>query len=242
MTDNSQHQLSYSTINEPPPWRFGQVVTAFLLGFVITPLLAALFMGAIFPMLSTTFRVAVTQGASYAMWLFLLWRMREKYGPHLIDYLGLRLEKPWPSYLYDGVLCGTMILLIGWVLGALATVFHWPQQQPYEIFPKDVLRLITVFAVVITPVMEEITFRGFLQPTLYRYMSPTAAILFTAALFTSFHSLYYGNWLALTYVGLMAIVLGIFRYRTHSTLPSILGHLINNGLAAMVMMTSRPIS
>lgn len=189
------------------------------------------------PVLSKSVKLIMLHGVTYSIWAVIFFRLHRQFGQELWHALGLKVEKPVFDYIYSGLLCSTCIFGLGWFLGHLAVHFDWPIDQPYQIFSTHQLKLIAVLAILIAPIVEEIIFRDFLQVTLYRYMKPSVAIMMTALLFTLFHSLYYGHWLAMVYVTLLGLLLGTVRYRTQSTLPCIIGHFLNNLVAAVVLLS-----
>ncbi len=91
----------------------------------------------------------------------------------------------------------------------------------------------TLFAaVVIAPFCEEVFFRGFVFPGLRRGMSVGWAILVSSLLFATAHA-DPGSFPVLFVIGL---ALAFLRWRTRSLWPSILLHMLNNGIAALVIV------
>ncbi len=223
-------------MNNLPPWSFKEVTWAFVIGFVAVPIAMSLILSSLSYPTKSAFRLLIIYLASDIAWLAIFLNLTKRYGASVLTSIGLRLEKPIIQYMTDGILCGMLILVLGWLLGLLISYFHLPHQEPYEAFPKNQIWLISILAIIIAPFLEEIIFRGFLQSTLYRYMSPVFSILFTALIFMLFHTTYYGHRLALTYVGLMGLILGVFRKKTNSVIPGMVGHLLNNILAASLLI------
>lgn len=237
MNDKPRNLTSYCNTGEIPPWGLSELLFAFFLGFVVTPLGISTFFSTFYTTVSPVARLLFTHLAIYSVWLLIFVDLGRRHGAgNVLSSLGLRRDRTISSYLWDGFFCGGLILMMAWILGFLAEYFHWPQQQPYQQFSVPQMRTIATLAILIAPIMEELVFRGFLQSTLYRYTTPYRAVLATALLFTLFHSLYYGYWAALIYVGLMALILGGFRYATKSTIPGIIGHFINNAIAALILL------
>lgn len=236
MKEKPHHLSPYCNTRELPPWGLTEVVFAFLLAFVAVSLVTSALLSTLFAQVSSFAKLIISHLASYLVWVIIVLTLFKRYGVSAFKHLGLRLEKPFYVYLYDGFACGGLILLIGWMMGYLAQHFGWSYQQPFQAFTTPQMRLIAILAIFTAPFLEELAFRGFLQYALYRYMKVFPAILLTALLFTFFHTLYYGNILAMLYVVLMGIVLGCFRHVSKSTIPSIIGHFINNVLAAIVLL------
>lgn len=122
--------------------------------------------------------------------------------------------------------CGGIALAFS--VASIAQVMPMPTEQlPIEKLLRDrqVLVFFAVFGVIIAPVVEEITFRGFLYPVVERSYGKSAAVLVTSVIFSALHAPQYGwHWqilLLLLYVG---IVFGALRSKTGSMLPSTLTH------------------
>lgn len=91
----------------------------------------------------------------------------------------------------------------------------------------------TLFAAVfIAPFCEEVFFRGFVFPGLRRGMSVGWAILISSLLFAIAHA-DPGSFPVLFVIGL---ALAFLRWRTRSLWPCILLHMLNNGVAALVII------
>ncbi|RWZ78574.1 MAG: CPBP family intramembrane metalloprotease [Candidatus Microsaccharimonas sossegonensis] len=81
--------------------------------------------------------------------------------------------------------------------------------------------------VIVAPIAEEILFRGYLLGKLRRYLPIWAAVLVTSLLFGIVHF----AWNVGVDVFVLSIVLSILRIRTGRLAPSILLHMIKNGVA-----------
>lgn len=84
---------------------------------------------------------------------------------------------------------------------------------------------------ILAPIAEEIVFRGFIQDTLQKYLSPAVTILVTAFLFSVIH-------MQVEYVialGIMGLILGWARYRSKSLLVPVVIHVLNNAYMVWLM-------
>lgn len=90
---------------------------------------------------------------------------------------------------------------------------------------------IAVFA----PLLEEVLFRGAIQGYLMRKYpsSPWRAIIIASLIFGVIHM----NPIQIFYATMLGIVFGWIYYRTGSLVPCIIGHVLNNSLAAVTMIT-----
>src|SRR5260370_17516466 len=89
--------------------------------------------------------------------------------------------RAWAVYLVLGI-----AFAIG--LQFLARFLPMPKEIPMEAFFKTALRawIISIAAMTLVPLMEELFFRGFLYPVVARRMGVIFAVLFTAVSFTAF--------------------------------------------------------
>jgi membrane protease YdiL (CAAX protease family) len=112
-------------------------------------------------------------------------------------------------------------------LDLLGRFLPMPKSTPFEQFfahPLDAY-LITIFAVTVGPLMEELFFRGFLYPVLARRLGAFWGVILTALPFGLIHSVQYGNaWAAVLVVVLVGVVLTLVRAATKSVAASFLVH------------------
>jgi membrane protease YdiL (CAAX protease family) len=130
-----------------------------------------------------------------------------------------------------------MVKLLG--LGVLTVALDFlgrflpmPKNTPFEQFfarPLDAY-LISVFAITLGPLMEELFFRGFLYPVIARRLGVVWGVVLTAVPFGLIHSVQYGNaWSAVLIVCLVGVVLTTVRAVTKSVAASFLVHVGYNG-------------
>lgn len=94
---------------------------------------------------------------------------------------------------------------------------------------RNVLGVITIS--LIAPLLEEVLFRGAIQGYMMRRYNPWVAILCAALVFGIFHL----NPVQMVYATLMGLVFGWIYYRTGSLLSVIVGHVLNNSIAALTL-------
>jgi hypothetical protein len=119
---------------------------------------------------------------------------------------------------------GALVLLS---LNLLGHFLPMPQSTPFEeLFsrPRDAY-LMSVFAITLGPLMEELFFRGFLYPVLARRMGVVWGIFFTALPFGLIHMFQYGYaWGVVLLIFLMGVVCTAVRAATGSVASSFLVH------------------
>ena len=113
-----------------------------------------------------------------------------------------------------------------------------PKSLPIEEFFKNPSSgyLLTVFGVLIAPLVEELFFRGFLYPALARWTGSITAILITAAAFAALH----GTQLAYAWAPLMVLfavgtVLTVIRATRKSVATCVIVHMGYNLVLFLVM-------
>lgn len=90
---------------------------------------------------------------------------------------------------------------------------------------------------VLAPLLEEVMFRGAIQGYMMRRMrSPWAAIIAAALVFGIFHM----NPVQVVYATLLGVVFGWIYYRTGSLMSVIVGHVLNNTIATIMLLLLGP--
>ncbi|MBR4848106.1 MAG: CPBP family intramembrane metalloprotease [Bacteroidaceae bacterium] len=95
---------------------------------------------------------------------------------------------------------------------------------------RNVLGVITIS--LLAPLLEEALFRGAIQGYLMRRYNPWTGIVCAALVFGIFHL----NPVQSVYAALIGVIFGWIYYRTGSLLSVIVGHVLNNSLAAVIML------
>jgi membrane protease YdiL (CAAX protease family) len=135
----------------------------------------------------------------------------------------------WPGNAMVKLL-GLGVLTVG--LDFLGRFLPMPKNTPFEQFfarPLDAY-MISVFAITLGPLMEELFFRGFLYPVIARRLGVVWGVVLTALPFGLIHSVQYGNaWSAVLVVCLVGVVLTTVRAVTKSVAASFLVHVGYNG-------------
>lgn len=98
---------------------------------------------------------------------------------------------------------------------------------------------VLLFGITLGPVVEELLFRGFLQPVMIRIAGVLPGILITSALFGAMHlSQYGGQWQAGLGITLVGLVLGIVRHISGSTKASSTVHIAYNSVLFALMLAA----
>ena len=122
-----------------------------------------------------------------------------------------------------------VVLSIG--LQLLAHLLPIPKNLPIDTFfrtPKEAW-VLTIFGVIVAPLMEELLFRGFLYPVLKRHLGMGAAVLLTAFAFALLHgSQLRFSWGPLLIILIVGLVFTIVRAQKNSVAASLLMHFSYN--------------
>ena len=190
-----------------------------------------------FPMVAFT-----AQMSSYLVTLGFMFTTATQNGKHNFGQ-AMRWNWPraWPAYLALGV-----VFAIG--LQLLARFLPMPKEIPMEAFFKTALRAwtLSIAAMTLVPLMEELFFRGFLYPAVARRLGVIFAVLFTTVSFTAIHVPQLADphlplvasWGAVLLIFTIGFALTIVRAVTKSVAAGVLMHMAYNGftsLAAIVV-------
>ncbi len=140
----------------------------------------------------------------------------------------LRLWRPQPGAWSGGNLA-TILGLIGAVVGlAVFWILMQSGQQPVDVgvYPTTAIRIsILIMGAVVSGVVEEAAFRGYMQSHLER-ISPTFAILVTSTVFTLMHVTHGLGYLLAVAPGffLISVVYGYLALKSGSIIPGMLLH------------------
>lgn len=103
--------------------------------------------------------------------------------------------------------------------------------------PKWEIWLTFAVIVVFVPIVEELVFRGYLYGKMRAHSSFVTTMLINSALFGLAHYAG-GGWVTVLATGSLAVVMCLSREVSGSIYPSILIHMMNNGLALVVLLNS----
>jgi uncharacterized protein len=146
---------------------------------------------------------------------------------HVAFWQAIRWNWPRSEWRLLALGAGMMI-----VLGMLQSLLPMPKDTPFEhLFdrPRDAY-LLSIIAVSLGPLMEEIFFRGLMYPVLARRMGAAWGIVLTALPFGLIHLPQYGwAWGAALVIVLVGVVCGVVRAVTRSVGASFLVHAGYNG-------------
>ena len=136
---------------------------------------------------------------------------------------------------------GGVLLAIG--LAIVAQFMHTPKvDTPFDALGKTPFSMFVLAftAIVAAPLIEEMVFRGFLQPLFSRTFGVAAGILVTALLFGGLHAQEYQKaWQYVAAISVVGVALGIVRMRTKSTIPGVVMHGCFNAVSVLGLIAAK---
>lgn len=144
----------------------------------------------------------------------------------------------WPRSEWQSLGMGVLLFM---ALALLQNFLPIPKDTPFEhLFdrPRDAY-LLSLIAVTLGPLMEELFFRGLLYPVLARRMGIFWGIILTALPFGLIHLPQYGwAWGAALVVFLVGVMCGAVRAATRSVAASFLVHVGYNGTQMLIAVVA----
>ncbi|OQZ02212.1 MAG: hypothetical protein B6D35_01680 [Candidatus Brocadia sp. UTAMX2] len=131
-----------------------------------------------------------------------------------------------------------LIILAGFVINLISSYYgQIPEMQDVVQWVLEekslfVLGSLIFFGIVIAPVMEEIMFRGFLQPALKNSFGGRYAVAITAFLFAAVHM----DIFAFLQIFILGMLLGYLYERTQTLVASTIVHILHNSLTLVFLL------
>ncbi len=229
---------------ENPPWSgidLLQLIGLTLITLVVVPLGIVMVAHVLVYKKTTVAEIAkipevvmIAQLLVYAV-VFALMRWR-------VDETGQQFWKAirwnWPQARWGGfLLLGVMLYF---VLIGLGQVLPIPRNLPIDQFFQTAREagIVSIVAVTLAPLMEELFFRGFLYPVLARKTGTFLGILVTSLLFGLLHGAQLGYSWAVLIIFLVGVVLTTVRAVTKSVASSFLVHVGYNGTLSLLLFVA----
>ena len=221
-------------------WVFVGFAAAQLIGLLVVSLLKA--WGVPLDAYGETFYTSVVNLGVYALTLFIIigipLKLKKRKLP--LDELGLQRAPRFTDFLWP---VGGAVMYV--ILASIITVgamylFPSADYQQTQDIGFTVLNarweyvLAFISLVIITPVAEEVLFRGYLLGKLQKYAPAWLAVALTAALFALAH----GQFNVALDTFALGLVLGMLRVYSGSIWPSIFLHMLKNGVAFYFLFLS----
>ena len=190
------------------------------LGFSAVAMLVSRFIAPMDPVMTTS--VAMVASTVVMMW-------------HLLhfEYVDLKRDK-YKEVSRQVLLVSTVFVFAAmYVLNLLIEQVGIPNtmEDTFIEMSRNPLGLLSI--ALLTPILEEMLFRGAIEGRLLRmWQNPWGAIIVSSLVFGVVHM----NPAQIPFAFLLGVMFGWLYYRTGSLLPGIIGHVLNNSVAAVNMI------
>ena len=157
-----------------------------------------------------------------------------RHGRPLFESLG------WVPQPFSPLHLAVLGLVLVFVVFVLGNVLRIPNvETPFDKLLNDTLSrvAISIFGITLGPVIEELLFRGFLQPVLVDSFGVLPGILATSVVFGGMHLMQNANlWQSGVLITLVGFVLGEVRHVSGSTRASAITHVSYNALPFLALL------
>ncbi len=165
----------------------------------------------------------------FAAAMFFLWKKNLKTTIESIGFPG----KLVPNLIYS--LAGLMAIFAAmFVLGLMALVFDFNDQELVADKIADLPLFILLFAVVAAPISEELFFRGLLMRSISGFTNPIIGIIGSSVAFGFVHFAY-GSIVEIIGTLMIGTILAAVFHKSKSITPCVMIHMFYNLLAVIVM-------
>jgi membrane protease YdiL (CAAX protease family) len=183
------------------------------------------------------FPLLIAEFIGYGIVFIALRILFARHGQPLLESLGWIPQPFKPLHLVVlGLVLAVVVVVLGNILG-------FPNvETPFDKLLNDTAsRLaIALFGTTLGPIIEELLFRGFLQPVLVDSFGVFPGILATSVLFGAMHLMQNAFlWQSGVLITLVGFVLGVVRHVSGSTRASAITHVAYNALPFVLLVASR---
>jgi membrane protease YdiL (CAAX protease family) len=172
----------------------------------------------------------------YGIVFIALWLLFARHGKPLFESLAWVPQPFRPLHL---AVLGVALAVVVVVLGNLLNIPN--VETPFDKLLNDTASRIAIalFGVTLAPAIEELLFRGFLQPVLVDSLGVLPGILGTSMLFGGLHLAQNGFiWQSGVLITIVGFVLGVVRHVSGSTRASTITHMSYNALPFLTLILS----
>ncbi|MGD9581343.1 MAG: lysostaphin resistance A-like protein, partial [Vampirovibrionia bacterium] len=157
------------------------------------------------------------------------------YKQPILESLGLVITREnLYKYIKAGVIISILIYFSSLIISLISiNITGEPLENPYKDFDYEQIKMISIIAILIAPLIEEIFFRGFMQPAACQAIGDIPGVLIVSAVFALSHQQYMQYPAAIAIILSLSLILGFSRLYFKSTVPGIIGHLLNNIYATL---------
>lgn len=229
----------YLAERERPFWGFAEILVVAAL-FLPAVMLGGIIVRALSPYFHLNpqlgFPLLMEEFIGYGIVFIVLRFLFARHGKPLFESLAWVPQPFNPLHLAMlGLVLAVLVILLGNILG-MPNV-----ETPFDKLLNDALSRITiaVFGITLGPIIEELLFRGFLQPVLVDSLGVLPGILITSVVFGAMHLMQNAFlWQSGVLITLVGFVLGVVRHVSGSTRASAITHVSYNALPFLVLLLS----
>lgn len=219
------------------PWTIFDVFFTYVLIFSLSVIMAGVMLYTGFDINMNFFTIVLQILLSLSTLTIVYLIVTQKYKVPFAEAFGLSFDKIHASVSL-GLFITAIIILSTTFISVMFSQFTGVEpKNPYIDMPEEKFKWLTILAIFFAPVVEEIFFRGFMQPAISKIAGPFFGILITAMIFGISHTQYLDYATAIFSVTTIGLILGIVKYKTGSVMPGIFAHLFNNLLAVIYIVT-----
>ncbi len=223
--------------NSYVPWGISDVVFIYFCVFILSIIFAGALLYASIDIDRNFYAILFQVLISLSILALIYAIVTFKYNVPFKEAFGISYSK-LPLSVNQGLFVTAVIIITTTIIGLIFSQFLGVKDQdPYTNMPVDRFRLFTILAIFFAPVVEEIFFRGFMQPAIIKRLGVFWGVLITALIFGLSHTQYVDFGAAMVSVTVIGLILGITRQMTNSVMPGIFAHFFNNLLAVVYILT-----
>lgn len=215
------------------PWKISDVIFVYFFIFVLSMIFAGvmLYLNADMDIKNTSIIFQIFLSASILILIYLI--ITKKYNLNFKEAFGISFTKI-PLFINQGIFVAIVMILTTSLIGIIFSELSGNAEgNPYMETTAEKIKWLTILAVFFAPIVEEIFFRGFMQPAIVRKTGVFLGITITAFIFGISHTQYLDYNMAMVSVFAIGVILGIARHKTRSVMPGIFAHFFNNLLAVI---------
>jgi uncharacterized protein len=232
-------QPVYLAEPDRPFWGFAELLLIAAL-FISTVLAGGIALQAVSPSLHIDPQLGLpllfVEFAAYGVVFIALRLLFARYGQPLLASLG------WVPQPFRPLHLAVLGLILAFVVVLLGNLLRIPNvETPFDKLLNDTMSriVISLFGITLGPVIEELLFRGFLQPVLVDSLGVFPGILATSVVFGGMHLMQNANlWQSGVLITLVGFVLGVVRHVSGSTRASAITHVSYNAVPFLVLLVS----
>ena len=219
------------------PWGIADVVFVYFCIFILSIIFTGAMLYATVDINKNIYSIVFQGILSVSILAIVYLIVTQKYNMPFKDAFGISLSR-MPVFVNQGIMVTAIIIITTTVIGLIFSQLTGAgSQSPYVEIPVERFRWLTFLAIFFAPIVEEVFFRGFMQPAIVKRAGVFWGILITALIFGISHTQYIDYEAAIFSVFAIGLILGITRHKTGSVMPGIFAHFFNNILAVVYVLT-----